>query len=183
MSVTINIEPAEDAEEKDKKGITLELNLRKSLGGDFMIFDHADIDIVIMPKQNKVISFAKDLMSDAVYGAQSRLFDHLRRKGIITYDSIQAGNIYGSLEGLLQESEETDPVKIALVNISKWIDKERPYFEYLNAYEDMESDRMLQPDPEDNTTLGEVPHEEEKGSIKPGYMRDAYSMQYLYSFE
>ena len=40
-----------------------------------------------------------------------------------------------------------------------------------------------EPDPEDSTELGEVPHEEEKGSIKPGYMRDAYSMQYLYSFE
>ncbi len=56
------------------------MNARKNLNGDIMIFDHNNIDIVILPEKKKVVAFAKDLVSDEVYGAQNRLFDHLRKK-------------------------------------------------------------------------------------------------------
>ena len=53
---------------------TFELKIRKSLDGNLMIFDHADIDIVIMPTQNKILTMPKETMTDAAYGAQNRLF-------------------------------------------------------------------------------------------------------------
>ena len=34
----------------------LELDIRKTLDGDIMIFDHADIDIVIARKRQKIVS-------------------------------------------------------------------------------------------------------------------------------
>ena len=116
--------------------ITLELNARKSMSGDIMVFDHADIDIVLVLEEGKVLTFPKDIMSE---------------------------------------------VDMTLVNVSKWIDEERPYFEYVDSYEDQDAERILDPDDMDSTELGEVPHEEEKGSIRPGWMRDPYSLNYLYT--
>ena len=42
-----------DAARKPLPTIRLELKIRKSLSGDLMIFDHADIDIVLSSKTNK----------------------------------------------------------------------------------------------------------------------------------
>ena len=72
-------------------------------------------------------------------------------------------------------------VDMTLINVSKWIGSERPYFEYVEYHEDMDAERMLDPDNLDSTELGEVPHEETKGSIRPGWMRDPYSLNYLYT--
>lgn len=152
-------------EHEDPK-ITFELNARKALNGDIMIFDHTDIDIVILSEKKKIIAFAKDIMSDVVYGAENRLFEFLKRKGVVAYDSIQGGNVYGSLEAKILDSKELDSLKITLLNVSKWMDSERPYFEAMNAHDKMMDDSLLDPDSENSTEFGEVPHEEEKGSIK-----------------
>ena len=139
------------------------LNLRRAINGDLMIFDHEDIDIIILTEKKKVVAFAKEIITDAVYGASKRLFDHLRKQGIVSYDSIEGGNIYGSLQGMLLESKEVDVFKITLHEISNWIQTEKPYFD--NSYEEDVNDALLNPDAEDSTELGEIPHEEEKGSI------------------
>jgi len=142
------------------------LNLRRALNGDLMIFDHADIDIVVMMEKKKIVAFAKDLMTEVVYGAESRLFEFLKKKGIIAYDSIQGGNVYGSLEAALLESKDLDPVKASLYEISEWMNDERPYFESVEAHDEMMDDELLNPEDEDSTNLGDIPHEEEKGSIR-----------------
>ena len=87
----------------NSKKVRLELDLRQSLNGDLMIFDHGDIDIVLSPDKNKVVIFPKDTMSDLVYGAQNRLMAHLRKRGIVVAETIQAGAFYGSLEGTLED--------------------------------------------------------------------------------
>lgn len=142
-----------------------ELNARESLDGNLMIYDHKDIDIVLMQEQKKIIAFAKDLLTDKVYGAESRLFEFLRKKGIVAYDSIQGGNIYGSMEAKILDSKKYDSVKSALVNIAEWFKEEKPSMEYEEQHDEMMDDALLNPDDEHATELGEVPHEEEKGSI------------------
>ena len=52
-----------------------EMNVRKALNGDLLVFDHADIDIVLMVEKKKIVAFPKDLMSEVVYGAESRLME------------------------------------------------------------------------------------------------------------
>ena len=152
--------------EHENPKITFELNARKALNGDIMIFDHTDIDIVILTEKKKIIAFAKDIMSDVVYGAENRLFEFLKRKGVVAYDSIQGGNVYGSLEAKILDSKQLDSLKITLLNVSKWMDSERPYFEAMNAHDKMMDDSLLDPDSENSTEFGEAPHEQEKGSIK-----------------
>jgi hypothetical protein len=150
---------------KEKNTKNYNLHLRKALNGDLMIFDHTDIDIVVMLEEKKVVAFAKDIMSEVVYGAEDRLFSHLRKKGIIKYDSIKGGNVYGSLEGQIHDSQELDEIKATLIQIAEWIDSERPYFEAARAHDEMMDDYLTNPDQEDSTELGEIPHAEEKGSI------------------
>ena len=77
--------------------VTLELDIRKSLSGDLMIFDHGDIDIVLSGRDKKVTAFPKQTMTDFTYGAQNRLFAHLARKGIIMPESIQGASYYGAM--------------------------------------------------------------------------------------
>ena len=59
MAIIIKIGPgANDAK------VRLEMDVRKSMNGDLMIFDHGDIDIVLSTAKNKIIAFPKDTMND-----------------------------------------------------------------------------------------------------------------------
>ena len=160
--------------EANQKTVSVELDIRKSLDGNYMIFDHVDIDIVIMPEQGKILTLPKELVTDQVYGAQNRLFDFLKKKGIIDMSSVQGGNIYGSIEASLADGEGA--LEYSLLNISKFIDEERPYFEYLDAHLDQFEQHVTEPDNESSTALGDVEHASKKGSLRPGYMRDMYGL-------
>jgi len=176
MSVSINVVDNEEQDtpidtpddgitikvvEKDR--IEAKLKLRSSINGDLMIMDHKDIDIVIKQNDKKVVAFAKETLSDLVYGAESRLFEYLRQNGLIEIDSIQGGNIYGSLEAKLQEGEKI--MEIAIMKIAEWMEGEEPMITGRTGYDDMQDDHLLEPDGEYSTELGEVPAAEEKGSI------------------
>ena len=163
--------------------VTLEMDIRKSISGDLMIFDHGDIDIVLSPASNKVVAFPKDTMNDMVYGAQNRLFTYLQKRGVVIPESIQAGSFFGAFEANLQQpfKETLDAAKLALVNISSFINEERPYFESTEAIVSMSDDELVHPDNADSTELGEVPQRTDQGSIRPGYVRNPYALNYLYT--
>jgi len=160
----------------EKEKIEKQLNLRSALNGDLMVLDHKDIDIVIQTTSKKVVAFAKETMSDAVYGASSRLLEYLRKHGVIKYDSIEGGNIYGSLMGQIMDSESHDPIKVALIKISEWMVEEQPYIAGTTAYDDLQDDALTDPDNEYSTDLGEVPQDHTKGSMQ---QRDMFA-PYLY---
>ena len=148
-----------------------------------MIFDHGDIDIVLSAQQNKVIAFPKEVISDYVYGAQNRLFTFLRKRGVVIPESIQAGSFYGSFEATMETpaNEDMSAAKLTLVNISNFITEERPYFESTEAIISMTDDEFIDPDKEDSTELGEVPQVVDQGSLRKGFVRDPYAMNYLYT--
>jgi hypothetical protein len=176
--VGVNIKPSIGVNVTNNNLKTFEgkLNLRKAINGDIMIFDHGDIDIMILKEQKKVVAFAKNMLTDSVYGAETRLFEFLRSKGIIAYDSIQGGNIYGSMEAklLTPEKKIKKPFSITIHMIHEWMETERPMMDYLESHDDLMNDAMLDPDDEFATELGEVPHEEEKGSINSKNMFAPY---------
>jgi hypothetical protein len=174
MTIKINIVDEETPQEEEggvkieiieKDEINFKLMTRSAVNGDIMIFDHKDIDIVLKQEEGKILTFAKETISDYTYGAESRLMEFMRKKGVLEYDSIQGGNIYGSLEGKLMKSEDVEVNKIALNTISEWMQTEESYLKGTTAYDDMSDDHLLSPDGEYSTELGEVPAEEQKGSI------------------
>lgn len=159
-------EPTIKIEIIDKERIEFELKAKSAVNGDLMIFAHRDIDIVLNQKDRKVVAFAKEMNSDFVYGAESRLFEFLRKKGVLEFDSIQGGNIYGSMEGKLMTAKEHDVNKITLLAIHEWMKDEAPYVNRLKGHDEDMEDHMVEPDGEYSTELGEVPHEDQKGSIR-----------------
>ena len=72
-----------DAQLAQTVGVKVRLDIRKTLGGDLIISDHPDIDIVIIPGKNKILALAKQLKSGVVYGAQNRLFEFLQARGLV----------------------------------------------------------------------------------------------------
>ena len=179
INITVGTDAPDEPEAPKKPIAKVELQIRRTLDGDLLISDHADIDIIIMKKKKKIVAFPKDIMSEVIYGAQNRLFNFLTKKGLIQIHSVQGGSIYGSIEAELLTSDEYDPISLSIINIEKWIDEERPYFEFVEEYEKMETDRFLDPEDELSTELGEVPHEPVKGNIRPGYNYGPYWQSYM----
>jgi len=166
---------------KQRELVQLELKARKSLDGNILIFDHKEIDIVIMPEKNKVVTFAKDDYSETIYHVQDRFFEYLKRRGIVTYDSVKGGNVYGSIEGVIAESKdpEINVLDYAIYNVYRFLKEEKPRYDYIEDYEQMLDDYYTEPTGEDSTELGEIPQATEKGSIRPGYNYSPYWMSYM----
>lgn len=151
MSIKITIKKKEPVKTKTT------LQIRKALNGDFMINDHPDIYIVVMPEKMKIITFAKEIFDDKIYDTMDRLFKFLIKKGLIDFQSIKSGNVYGSLEGVVLSGEQGNSIDLSILNIGNWMDDERPYYERREALEKQEEKRLLEPDMEESTELGEIP--------------------------
>jgi len=175
-----DVAEADLASEEKPVQISMSLQARRSLDGNYMIFDHPEIDIVIIPKESKIVSFSKEKASKEVYDAQDRLFSFLRKKGVINFETVQGGNLYNSLEAEIPESqiEGVNSVQSVLFNVGKFLEEERPYYSFIRAHHDQEEEAILDPDTEHSTELGEVPQEETKGSIMPGMV--PYALYYEY---
>ena len=176
MSISLKIQNG-----TEEQIVTLELKARKSLDGNIMIFDHEEMDIVLMPNKGKIVTFAKNDFSETVYSAQSRLFEFLKRKGVVEYESIRGGSVYGSLEGIIPVplDENLNSIDYAIYGVYKFLKEERPYYDYMDQYEEMLDDYFTQPTSEDSTELGEVPQATDKGAIKSGYNYQPYWMSYM----
>ena len=88
--MTINIKIADQEEQVppeqggvkieiiEKDEINFKLMSRSAVNGDIMILDHKDIDIVVKQEQGKILTFAKETLSDFTYGAEARLLEFMK---------------------------------------------------------------------------------------------------------
>ena len=160
------IEVAKTEEEELEPQASLDLIVRKTADGNIMILDHTDIDVIVMPLKNKVLTVAKNALTDDVYDSQNRLFKYLSKKGLLDMSSIRSGNIYGSLEAvyMAETFNGADPAETIVFGVGKFMEEEKPYFVYNAKLEDDELDRLT--NPEDTTSLGDVPQRPRKGVIR-----------------
>jgi hypothetical protein len=143
------------------------LAIRKTLDGNLIIQDHHNMNIVIMPDKGKIVSFPKGEFTQDCYTDQDQMFQFLTQNGVIQPDSIIGGNIYGSLEAKYQTEKkaEEEPLEVVILNISNFLTKDKQEYSVRKKFIDDLEKELLQPDEEDSTELGEVPHEKFKGSI------------------
>jgi hypothetical protein len=179
--ITIKISSEEDIPEPAPIKTTITARLRKTLDGDLVFYDHEDIDIAISPEKRKIFAFPKDVMDDKVYGAQDRLFTFLRKKGLVSPESIQGGNYFGSMEAAMPEKkiEDSNDIQLVLLNVYKFIEKERPEFMTAKYIKRGQTDNEVDPTEEDSTEMGEIPHSSQKGSMDPRVR--PYGFMYNYS--
>lgn len=165
MPIKIKIKKDED-QKKEKIYYKFDLNSRKSIDGNIIIYSHPEIDIMISPTKLKIITFPKVSLTDYVYDVQKRFFDFLRNKGAITYDSVQGGNVYGTIEAKYpEESDYGDPTQYALLTIYKFLKQDIPNISYVKNLKDKHEMDITDPVASETTELGEIPHAEEKGKL------------------
>ena len=186
MALTIKIGDQPEGEEQEAPEhdpIPVQLNIRKTVDGDVLIFDHPEVDITISPEKKKIVVFPKTKMSDKIYEIQDRFFKALFEKGVIKQDSIQCGNVYGSMEASFPETEEVNILQVLILVISKFIEEEKKFVDFDNQLEEEWEESLTDPEQEDSTELGEVPHSDQKGSIRPGYIYSPYGISSIYRYE
>ena len=146
---------------------TVELAARKTLDNNILILDHEEIDIVIYPEKSKILTLAKDELNDRVYETQDRFFRFLFKKGVVDFASVHAGNVYGSMEAnvLESKSEGVSSTQMLMLTVEKFLTMERPHFMITKAYQKAEADRLTEPETDETTELGEVPHDDIKGTM------------------
>jgi len=166
---------------KEMEVETITLDATRNLNGDIMIFDHEDVDIVVMTEKKKCVVFPKEDIDDKAYGAQDRLFNVMVNRGIVEPSSVRAGSFYGAMEARIYESkiEGIDEIQATLYVIHRFLEEERPYFEATRRIKDRTKDHIVSPEDEYSTELGDVPQKAKKGSMDP-HVRP-YGYMYNYS--
>jgi len=190
MAININIGPETDegikitiySKKEDEKKVALELNARKTLEGDLVVRDHPDIDVVIMPKKMKIVAFPKEASTEETYYTQNQMFDFLVKRGVIARESIRGGNVFGSMEAVIMPTKENNSSKLVLLGVARWLETEKPYFEYLEKFEQMQEERFTEPSEEESTDFDPSRHAEKKGVLRPMYIRSPYGLNFAYGY-
>ena len=185
MAIKIKVRSKEEEKVKEAPvpNLTMELDIRRTLDDNLVISDHPDVDIAVYIKEDKIVIFPKEILNEMVYDTQDRFFKFMTKKGIVNPETVRGGNTYGSMEGMFLSGDggKEESLPLVVLNIEKFINKEKPHFEYIEKYREMEEEQLLDPEGEDSTELGEVPQEETKGSIRPGYGGvESYYLNYIY---
>lgn len=170
--------------DKDTEPVTKQISFRearKAVNGDFLIFDHDLIDIVVSREKSRLSTFPKDSITEECYFAQKSLLETLATLGVLDRSSIKSGAVHSSLEAdILKSSEETiSGFQIALLEVFNFLQEEEPNIKSREMYKDKLQNFFLDPSREDSTELGEVPHKEKKGSLD--HQVRPYGYQYMYS--
>jgi hypothetical protein len=156
------------------------LNARKTLDGNVIVRDHSDIDIVVMVAKKKIVAFPKEKITDEAYQTQDKLFDFLSKKGVISPESVQGGSLHGSIEGDILENESLNVIDFSLMSVAKFIEEEKPYFDYLEKFEKHQEERLVAPSEEDSSEFDPSRHADIKGTMQPIYIRSPYGMSFTY---
>ena len=178
MPINIKIDPKISPEEavaetKPIPDAIITLEVRKTLDGKIMILDHLYMDIVLDTANKQIIVFPKDKVNEEVYSFQDAYFKFLSKEGIVSPETVQAGNVYGSLQATYPEAadEGVNPTQVVLYSTKKFIDEQTPALEAKEFIDNEMEDHLIDPEPDESTELGEVPQEEKKGSITPSRIR------------
>ena len=166
--VKIKVEPKDvPIKLQIKEPIKVYLKIRSTLEGNYIIYDHLLYDIIIMPSKNKILTFLRADAKVDPYPSQNKLFNFLRYRGIIAPDTIQGGNVYGSLEAIYPVNDKVDTLEVILLAIYDFLKEEVPEITDAIEFENAIEDHYTDPEAEDSTELGKVPHSSKKGTIDP----------------
>jgi hypothetical protein len=150
-----------------KEGIKRQVNIRRTLSGDYILKEHPEIDIFIIPQKQKILVTPKDDQTEQIYTLQERLFKYMVDKGVVLPESVIAGNIYGSLQGgyPAEPPGGEDALQVVVYTLANFLSNEVPQHKIELDYEERMERELLQPSEANATDLGEVPQEPFKGSI------------------
>ena len=153
------------------KILQVKLDVRKSLDGHIMIFDHRFFDIILIPYKNKVLTIPKPNQNLDVYEMMNHFYEFMRMRGAIVDGSIRSGNVFGSLEAFYPVNEEINVLQVLLLLVREYLNEHAGTFSKLFKYMDDVEDLYVDPPEKDSTEYGEVPQASEKGALPSPYSK------------
>ena len=168
--------------EKDAEVLkTVSFEARQALNGDLLIFDHDLVDIVVSREKAKVTIFPKKETTEEVYHTQDRILSKLAKAGVLDRTSLRAGSVFSSMEGTMEESviNGVSAFQMVLSELYDFIQDEIPEIKSRKLYKTQLQDFFLDPEEEESTELGEIPHKDKKGALD--HQVRPYGYQYMYS--
>lgn len=156
--------------------LKVKLNIRKTLDNNIVIYDHPQIDIVIIPSKNKIFTIPKDNINSDTYSAQNRYFKLLDKKGVLIKGTVRSGAIINSLEAFYPPNDKIDVMQVIILLTKRFLEKEMEFIDISKNYEENVEDMYVNPDEEDTTELGEVPQKPRKGHVN--IYQTAYGILY-----
>jgi len=151
----------------------INLEVRKTLDGKIMILDHLHIYIILDTGAKQITVFPKEVLTDEVYGFQNQYLGFLVKEGVVLPETIQGGNVFGSLQASYPESvdENINSTQVVLLSTKKFLDEQKPFMEAADFIENSIEDNLVEPEENETTPLGRVPEEPQKGTITPSRIR------------
>ena len=155
------------------------LKVKKTIDGNIIISDHPDMNILISPTKNKIITLPGKELDDESYDSQKRLFDFLVKKGVVDFDTVQDGNLFMSKEATIPEVVgEGDKIQHCLYAISNFVDEELPFYQNQKEFEKEMEKNLLQPEPDEYTEFDPTRHQSVKGTLPPRMVK--YGIHSIY---
>lgn len=177
MTIKIKVGAEAQVSENSPK---MDLKIRSTLDGNLFFKDHEHIDIIIYPAKKKIVTFAKNSYDDKIYSIQDRFFNFLNEKGVINRESVRGGNVYAAMEASYPDAIQGDALQHVALVVGKFLEEEKPFIEMENYYEEQWEKELLEPDDDESTEFGEVPHKEKQGSIPQNQMGRNFSAYGIY---
>ena len=174
MPITLKIKIGDKPIEK------ILLKARKTIDGNIIIPDHPDMDIMIIPAKNKVVSLPKADLDDELYDSQKRLFDFLTRTGVVDFSTVQDGNLFMTREATIPEvvGTEGDKIQYCLYAVSNFIDKEMPFYKNMKDFEKEVEQNLLEPEVDEYTEFDPSRQSYVKGTMPPRFIK--YGIHSIY---
>ncbi len=178
--MTIKIKIGNQPEKKPVQA-TVSLEIKKTLSGNLLINDHEHIDILINPKESKIITLPKPYADRDTFPYQKELMYALFKGGITESPVPEGGSYFGVLESSFPKEAEIDPLQATLYQISEFLKKSDYAEEMLDQYDQNIEDNFTDP-PEDKTTeYGEIPpYQDTPEGSQQGPTYTYYGYGYLY---
>ena len=156
------------------------LNAKKTIDGNILVSDHNDLVIMIKPAKGKIVAFPKEELDDEIYDSQKRLFDFLVKDGVVDMSTVQSGDLFMTMEATIPDVKgEGDKIQYCLYSVSKFIDKEAPFYKSMEEFKQEMEDNLLEPEEDEYTEFDpETHHSPSKGSLPPNMVK--YGIHSIY---
>jgi len=156
MPVTFRIHGSDSQRAPSPPQATVALEISQTLDGNLLINDHQYIDIVVMPKESKIVTLPKPYAERDVYDYQHALMYALFKGGVLD-GPVQGGSTFGMVEASYPPTANVDPVQAVLYQIAEFIKTTAHEEMRAEEYEDNIEDNFANPPDDETTPYGKIP--------------------------
>lgn len=144
-------------QEQQKPQATIGLKISKTLDGNLLINDHRYMDIVVVPKEGRIITMPKPYAEKDVYDYQKDLMYYLFKNGVSDAMSPEGGPFIGMVETTYPVESDVDSLQVSLLLISEYIAKSKDDERVADEYDKNIEDNFVDPPDDETTKYGEIP--------------------------